>query len=59
MFLIIFGYIFHSSIGATINVFGGYESASAFVYGISIIPLGLIIGIIGFSVSAYLDYTKA
>lgn len=50
MIIIIFGYVFHSIIGLIINLCGGAFSESAFIYGIGIIPVALIIGSIGFLV---------
>lgn len=45
MIIMIFGYAFHSSIGAIIKYFG--TSPEAFAYGISIIPIALAIGVGG------------
>lgn len=43
-----FGYAFHSAIGFLINTFGGTEETSAYLYGLSIIPITLAIAIAGF-----------
>ena len=50
MIIIIFGYAFHSIIGLVINLCGGASSATAFIYGVGIIPAALTIGSIGFLV---------
>jgi hypothetical protein len=48
MIIMIFGYAFHSIIGALIAMNGGVESASAFICGISFIPMALVFGAAGF-----------
>lgn len=48
MIIMSFGYAFHTIIGMVIDKNGGTKVAEAFVYGISIIPIALIIGVIGF-----------
>jgi MFS family permease len=48
MIIMIFGYAFHSIIGLTINMMGGIDHPMAFIYGIGIIPITLVIGSIGF-----------
>lgn len=48
MIIMTFGYFFHSIIGWLINILGGTNNPNAFIYGISVIPLGLAIGAIGF-----------
>lgn len=48
MIIMMFGYVFHSSIGFIINETGGIESIDAFKYGIGIIPLALILSVVGF-----------
>jgi len=52
MIIMSFGYAFHSIIGFVIRAVGASNPVQAFVYGIGIIPLGLGIGVIGFSVLA-------
>lgn len=47
MIIMIFGYIFHTLIGWIINIMGGPTVSKAFIYGIFIIPVALIIGIFG------------
>ena len=48
MIIMIFGYVFHSTIGGLIDATGGTASSQALFYGISIVPLGLSIGTVGF-----------
>lgn len=48
MIIMSFGYAFHTSIGFLINTFGGTGETSAFIYGLSIIPITLAIALIGF-----------
>jgi len=55
MIIMSFGYALHTSIGFVINAFGGAHDAQAFVYGVTIIPITLAAGIIGFGVIAYKD----
>jgi MFS family permease len=50
MIIMSFGYAFHSIIGTVIDWSGGTSVGQAFVYGITVIPVMLAIGIIGFSV---------
>lgn len=49
MLIMSFGYAFHSVIGLLVNHFGGTTVPQAFLYGVSVIPVTLVIGIIGFS----------
>jgi len=49
MLIMSFGYAFHSVIGLLINSFGGTTVPQAFLYGVSVIPITLVIGVIGFS----------
>lgn len=48
MIIMTFGYAFHSVIGVLINTMGGPQSATAFNFAISAIPLALLVGMIGF-----------
>lgn len=48
MIIMIFGYIFHTIIGWIINNMGGPTSSEAFVAGVSVIPIAITIGVIGF-----------
>jgi hypothetical protein len=47
MIIMIFGYIFHSIIGFIINTMGGPTSTLAFMNGIAVIPIALVVGIVG------------
>lgn len=59
MIIMIFGYAFHSTIGFVINAYGGTEVSRAYLYGVSVIPAGLLIGIVGFLFVAYQEKYKA
>ncbi len=48
MIIMIFGYAFHTTISGVINAMGGPNTSQALVYGISVIPIALFIGTIGF-----------
>lgn len=48
MIIMIFGYIFHTLMGSIINALGGPTSSHALLYGVSVIPMGLCLGTIGF-----------
>jgi MFS family permease len=48
MVIMIFGYVFHAIIGYTINIMGGATEAKPLVYGLSVIPVALCIGVCGF-----------
>jgi predicted MFS family arabinose efflux permease len=50
MIIMSFGYAVHTIIGMVIDWSGGTGVAKAFIYGISIIPVMIAIGVIGFSV---------
>lgn len=50
MILMIFGYVFHVSIGLTVNSMGGPTNALAYTYGIGVIPVGLSVGLVGFCI---------
>jgi predicted MFS family arabinose efflux permease len=50
MIIMSFGYIFHTIIGLVVNAYGGVDVAQGFVYGISVIPIALGTGSIGFGV---------
>jgi predicted MFS family arabinose efflux permease len=49
MIIMIFGYIFHGTIGSVINSFSNYDMSMALCYGIAVVPVGLLLGAIGFS----------
>jgi MFS family permease len=48
MIIMIFGYVLHSAIGSVTELFGGIEVESAFRWGIAVIPVALLLGVIGF-----------
>ncbi len=48
MIIMIFGYGFHTAIGCIVSAMGGRESSSALLFGVSVIPVALIVGTIGF-----------
>ncbi len=49
MIIMIFGYAFHTAIGEIVNAVGGPTAPQALVYGVTVIPIALCIGIAGFS----------
>lgn len=55
MIIMIFGYFFHSVIGFVVNLYSSIDSIQAFIYGIGVIPVTLIIGSIGFMLLAKSD----
>lgn len=59
MIIMIFGYFFHAVIGWLINLLGGTASVKAFMFGISVIPLGLAIGAVGFLMLYLSDRTQS
>lgn len=58
MLIMSFGYAFHSSIGALIELYGGIQSTRAFTYGIGLIPLTLAAGTFIFVMVARQDRKK-
>ena len=48
MTIMFFGYIFHTAIGSTVHYMGGIGVNDALIYGVSIIPMALTIGSVGF-----------
>lgn len=48
MIIMIFGYIFHTAIGGVVNAMGGPSTPQALIGGISVIPIGLCMGSVGF-----------
>lgn len=50
MIIMIFGYAFHTFIGAVVSEMGGPSAPYALTYGISLIPLALILGSLGFGI---------
>lgn len=59
MIIMSFGYPFHASIGFIVNNMGGSSNAHALKCGISIIPVTLVIGSIGFILFAVYDRMTA
>jgi len=53
MIIMSFGYIFHSIIGYVVNGSGGPKVTHALIYGLSILPLGLSIGVFGFTLLVF------
>jgi predicted MFS family arabinose efflux permease len=49
MIIMTFGYAFHTVIGGIINAVGGPNNSQALVYGITVIPIALCLGIAGFT----------
>jgi predicted MFS family arabinose efflux permease len=50
MIIMLFGYFFHTLVGMIIQACGGPSHPSALLYGISVIPLCLVLSAIGFTV---------
>jgi len=48
MIIMIFGWFFHSTIGYVVEIFGGRESAEALKYGVGVIPIAMLFGVVGF-----------
>lgn len=48
MIIMLFGYGFHSAIGSIVESMGGANSPQALLYGVSVIPIALLIGTTGF-----------
>lgn len=48
MIIMIFGYAFHTAIGSLIQAFGGANVSSALLLGVSVVPVGLCLGGMGF-----------
>ena len=59
MIIMSFGYAFHTAIGSVLKVVGGADMAQPFTYAISVIPITLAIGVIGFAVLAWQDTSSA
>lgn len=49
MIIMVFGYFFHTVMGQIINAMGGANNPTAIEYGISVIPVALIVASIGFT----------
>lgn len=50
MIIMIFGYVFHTAMGMTINAFGGPTAPVALIYGVTVIPVSLAIATFGYMV---------
>lgn len=48
MIIMVFGYAFHAVIGWVVNVMGGTNSSNALIEGLSVIPIALSLGVVGF-----------
>lgn len=48
MIIMIFGYVFHATIGTVVNAMGGTGNSEALIYGVAVIPIGLALGTAGF-----------
>lgn len=59
MIIMIFGYVFHASIGGIINFMGGPDISHALVYGVAVIPIALCLGTGGFVLLFYAPEKKA
>lgn len=58
MIIMVFGYAFHTIMGGVVNAMGGTENALAYEYAISVIPMALSIGVLGFGVLYAKEYFK-
>ena len=58
MIIMSFGYAFHTTIGILVNVFGGRGVSSAFIFGLSVIPISLAFAVLGFSLLYYKERGK-
>jgi len=58
MIIMSFGYAFHTVIGLVVNAYEGLSMAQAYVYGISVIPIALGIGVVGFFILSWQDQIK-
>jgi hypothetical protein len=56
MIIMIFGYVFHSSIGQIVGRFGGYENTKSLSIGIMIIPISLSVS--AFGLTFYLFFKR-
>jgi predicted MFS family arabinose efflux permease len=50
MIIMIFGYGFHTAIGGIVNHMGGTQESEALIYGVSVVPIALVLGTVGFIV---------
>lgn len=49
MIIMIFGYAFHTMIGGVVNALGGPTVSEALVFGVAVVPIGLTMGTLGFT----------
>lgn len=56
MIIVIFGYVFHTTIGNIVHAAGGPNNPSALFYGVMVVPIGLCVGALGFILLSL--YTK-
>lgn len=53
MIIMSFGYASHTLIGIVVNAYGGTTVTQSFIYGVSIIPIGLSIGVLGLLIFSF------
>lgn len=61
MIIMTFGYFFHAVIGKVVGLFGGTDisiTADALIYGVSVIPMALAIGALGFGYLLVMQRSK-
>ncbi|WP_131781857.1 MFS transporter [Legionella gresilensis] len=58
MIIMSFGYAIHTTIGIVINAFKETNLAFSFIYGISVIPFTLCIGVLGFFILLLIEQRK-
>jgi predicted MFS family arabinose efflux permease len=59
MIIMSFGYVFHSGIGLIIKHFSDIDAKTSYIYGVSIVPFALLIGVVGFIVLCSSDKNVA
>lgn len=57
MIIMVFGYAFHAAIGWIVNIMGGTDNSQALVQGLSVIPIALCLGVVGF-MWLFIDETR-
>lgn len=55
LFIMSFGYVFHSVVSMVIEGLGGAQDVHALIGGVSVIPLGVALGTVGFIILMLLD----
>ena len=58
MIIMSFGYLFHTVIGIVLTELGGKDNPTAFKFAISVIPIGLVAGVLGMFAISYLEKRK-